>query len=280
MRPAPTPTSHAHTSVVLSDRERYVTDQVLLWLENDHHHSTQALTAVALGNAPMLRRYLSLVIHMARRGDAAWHVRQELAANNYDHVDWAALGAALHPITPPAQPRASFPSSSPPGEPMRAIPNLAMLLRHQEPYLTATIGVITDDDFCTPHALHEPAGVFYDFRIKGILDREYRHVWAIRPGYLTPYWIDLDRAEATVKLLRLLHRGLGELAAAPSPLDNTPGGFVTYLDRVAEILRIDRTYRATTPEERHTTGCRRRQVTSAQARAWVADLEIVHAKSR
>lgn len=164
---------------------------------------------------------------------------------------------------------------------MSAWPRLAMLLRHEPPHLTATIGVITEDaGFRTPVSLSEPAGKFYDFRVRGTLDHESRHVWAIQHGYLTPYWVDLDRAEAAVRLLRRIHRGLADSSRLPNRLDHVPDGFVAYLERVAAVLRVERLYRRTTADERATTGQRRHPITIAEARVWVAGLEALHSKPR
>lgn len=69
-----------------SDRGKYVTDQVVLWIENDSKFISDARKAA--GHVDMLREYLTSVIRYAPDHSAPWHVRQELAENDYNRVDW------------------------------------------------------------------------------------------------------------------------------------------------------------------------------------------------
>jgi hypothetical protein len=79
-----------------SDRGRYVTDQVLTWICNDSEQIEQAQSA-ARRSTGVFTQWASGVIRTARPHMAAWHVRQELAPNDYNRVDWQAVADALKP---------------------------------------------------------------------------------------------------------------------------------------------------------------------------------------
>ena len=76
-----------------TDRERYVNEQVSLWLINDgdHYFVAQAFD----GDLDGLARYVRQVLTTARRPTAPWQVAQELEPGDFERIDWAALAADL-----------------------------------------------------------------------------------------------------------------------------------------------------------------------------------------
>lgn len=80
-----------------SERGRYVTEQVALWIENDGERIEEA-RANAEAEPNGLRgfeQYLTRVISLARKGQAAWHVQQELAPNDWARIDWAIVAERI-----------------------------------------------------------------------------------------------------------------------------------------------------------------------------------------
>ena len=76
-----------------SERGRYVTEQVSLWIQND---GVFFEPAKGMASEPrVLGIYLTIAIKTARRGTAPWHVAQELAANDYGRIDWAQVARDL-----------------------------------------------------------------------------------------------------------------------------------------------------------------------------------------
>jgi hypothetical protein len=71
-----------------SDRAKYVTDQVALWITNDSDHIADAQRLAKEGSAHALGNFLITVVRSARPHTAPWHVAQELAANDWGRVDW------------------------------------------------------------------------------------------------------------------------------------------------------------------------------------------------
>ncbi|MEU7814105.1 hypothetical protein [Pseudonocardia sp. NPDC049154] len=72
-----------------SDRARYVTEQVKLWIANDGEYYEEARGALRRGGVAGMQDYLTGVLRDARHeSDAAWHVAQELAPNDYDRIRW------------------------------------------------------------------------------------------------------------------------------------------------------------------------------------------------
>lgn len=79
-----------------SDRARYVTEQVALWIENDGHHADEARQCAKMdGEYTYLAQYCTRVIKCAARGEAAWHVLQEMAPNDWVRVHWDEVAASL-----------------------------------------------------------------------------------------------------------------------------------------------------------------------------------------
>lgn len=72
-----------------SDRGRYVTDQVKLWLENDGQVIDSARKVAAVDGLAGFVEYVSTIVR--RQAGAAWHVRQELAENDYGRINWAEI---------------------------------------------------------------------------------------------------------------------------------------------------------------------------------------------
>lgn len=76
-----------------SDRARYVTDQVKLWLANDGQFFEAAkVTAV---DPEWLKRLGEYLLKTAAEGSAAWQVSQELAPNDYERINWEDVAAEL-----------------------------------------------------------------------------------------------------------------------------------------------------------------------------------------
>ena len=71
----------------MTNRTRYVTDQVLLWITNDSAEIKNARWYAEQG-AKGLQAYISYVLQKSRQGEAAWRVARELAPNDYDRVLW------------------------------------------------------------------------------------------------------------------------------------------------------------------------------------------------
>lgn len=74
----------------MSEREAYVTEQVALWIENDGEYIEEA-RANALAEPKGLRgfeQFLTRIIGIARKGEAAWHVQQELSPNDWGRIRW------------------------------------------------------------------------------------------------------------------------------------------------------------------------------------------------
>lgn len=81
-----------------SERGRHVTEEVALWIANDGEHvnEAQANAAAERGGAYRgLEQFCTRLILHARRGEAAWHVRQELANNDFARIDWRRVADEL-----------------------------------------------------------------------------------------------------------------------------------------------------------------------------------------
>jgi hypothetical protein len=76
-----------------SDRGRYVTSQVALWLANDSAHFYIARRTLKVEGLGGLRRYALSVLLTGRAYSAPWHVMQELAPNDLDRVNWEDVAA-------------------------------------------------------------------------------------------------------------------------------------------------------------------------------------------
>ncbi|MBM7771956.1 hypothetical protein JOD54_002160 [Actinokineospora baliensis] len=79
----------------LSAREQYVTDLLLMWLDNEEILTAQGRKVYLFGGSRALKDFLSTVVKWARQGSAAWYLAQELASNDYDRIFWPAIGMAL-----------------------------------------------------------------------------------------------------------------------------------------------------------------------------------------
>lgn len=84
----------------ISERARYVTDLVSMWIVNDGEHFHEARRAAgsdwaARSGYSELREYAERIIRTARRTTAPWHVAQELAPNDYARIHWADVANQL-----------------------------------------------------------------------------------------------------------------------------------------------------------------------------------------
>lgn len=72
-----------------SERGRYVTDQVKLWLENDGQVIDSARKVAAVDGLAGFVEYVSSMVR--HQSGAVRHVRQELAENDYSRINWAEI---------------------------------------------------------------------------------------------------------------------------------------------------------------------------------------------
>lgn len=77
-----------------SERAVYVTHQVATWIINDGLYYMTALKMARMGTKA-LASFCTRTIEAARHGEAAWHVRQELAPNDYARIRWEDVAAEL-----------------------------------------------------------------------------------------------------------------------------------------------------------------------------------------
>lgn len=77
-----------------SERGRYVTEQVAVWIENDGDYIKNARTVAKLGT-DALAEFLREVIQRSRRSSAPWQVSQELAPNDWARIDWAQVAQRI-----------------------------------------------------------------------------------------------------------------------------------------------------------------------------------------
>lgn len=86
-----------------SERARYVTEQVKLWVANDgdHYETARKLAghdaAARAATYPLLAEHLYGVLRATShpRGSAAWQLQQELAPNDYARIHWADVADQL-----------------------------------------------------------------------------------------------------------------------------------------------------------------------------------------
>lgn len=86
-----------------SDRGRYVTEQVSLWIQNDGEFVDDIRRRVDVAREIARRdpelldlaAYLSEIIRHAMPYTAPWQVAQELAPNDYDRIDWQSIARDL-----------------------------------------------------------------------------------------------------------------------------------------------------------------------------------------
>lgn len=78
-----------------SDRRRYVTNQVSMWVCNDRNIYFQARQMAAEVSAIDLGSYLIPIIQRARPHSTPWQVAQELAPNDYNRIDWSSVAEDL-----------------------------------------------------------------------------------------------------------------------------------------------------------------------------------------
>lgn len=79
----------------MTERQSYVTEQVAVWIESDGKHYPDAVALAKVDDVSALRRYLVKTIKFSRRGEASWHVRQELAPNDFDRIRWDVVADRL-----------------------------------------------------------------------------------------------------------------------------------------------------------------------------------------
>ena len=79
-----------------SERGRYVTDQVKLWIANNDNHVEAVQSFIRTeGSVAGMADYLIRVIRSAEPRTAPWHVAQELSANDYARINWQDVAREL-----------------------------------------------------------------------------------------------------------------------------------------------------------------------------------------
>jgi hypothetical protein len=86
-----------------SERGRWVTDEVSLWINNDgdyyetaHHYAhMDYMDGMLTGNNGLLAEYLGTILQGAVKPSAPWHVAQELSPNDYERIDWRSVADDL-----------------------------------------------------------------------------------------------------------------------------------------------------------------------------------------
>ena len=78
-----------------SERARWVTEQVALWLANDGEYEPVARRLARQGALSELGTAYAELIRRAPRGSAAWQVAQSLAPDDYDRIRWSDVAAEL-----------------------------------------------------------------------------------------------------------------------------------------------------------------------------------------
>lgn len=115
-----------------------------------------------------------------------------------------------------------------------------------------------------------PAMQLADFEVYAYLDDPHPRVIGFG-HWFRPWRVELPRAEAMVKALRRLQRGLDKANSEEGYLDHHD--FPGYLFRVARILGIRTYWVENTRGQRELTGERFRQVDGAGVQGWVAAQE-------
>lgn len=77
-----------------SDRGRWVTFQVQLWIENDGANIVKARELAKQGTQNMAVHLTGLLV-TSNPYSAPWQVAQELAPNDYDRIDWESIAVEL-----------------------------------------------------------------------------------------------------------------------------------------------------------------------------------------
>lgn len=78
-----------------SERGAYVTEQVELWICNDSGHYERARDIARMQPVDALARYLTHQLKFGIAYSAPWQCGQELAANDYQRIDWNAIAKSL-----------------------------------------------------------------------------------------------------------------------------------------------------------------------------------------
>lgn len=108
-----------------------------------------------------------------------------------------------------------------------------------------------------------------DFQISAYLSDDEERAWAYFHGYSTPYRVDRAVAEAMVRTLRKIDKGLDKATQHQGHVK----GFDDYLFRIAAILDTQTYYVPSAPERLAVTGEPFRQLSAPAIQSWLADLE-------
>lgn len=80
-----------------SERARYVTTLVSMWIENDGEHSEKAMEWATKGGVAFFGLMCTKVLNRANVGSAAWHTFLELCPNDFrnDRIHWDEIARNL-----------------------------------------------------------------------------------------------------------------------------------------------------------------------------------------
>lgn len=113
-----------------------------------------------------------------------------------------------------------------------------------------------------------------DFQVSAYLAASEERAWGYFHGYSTPYRVDRLVAEAVVRTLRKVDKGLAKATQHQGHVK----GFDEYLFRIAGILDAQTYYVRSTPEHLAVTGERFRRLAAPALQSWIADLEARFAR--
>jgi hypothetical protein len=115
----------------------------------------------------------------------------------------------------------------------------------------------------------EEGAEFADFTVSAYVGGANEGAWGFQHGYLQPYRVELHRAEAMVKLLRKVEKGLERMNGERGYLRQDD--FHQYVLRIAEVLRIKRFYVRNTTRAQAVSGQQFRATDGSGVQSWIFD---------
>ena len=113
-----------------------------------------------------------------------------------------------------------------------------------------------------------------DFQVSAYLSNDEERAWGYFHGYNTPYRVDRAVAEAMVRTLRKVDKGLNKATEHHGHIKD----FDDYLFRIAGILDAHTYYVRSTPERLAMTGEPFRWLDASGVQSWLADLQARFAR--
>ena len=142
--------------------------------------------------------------------------------------------------------------------------------RYEHTYiLTARVAYLKDGEHRYPSNsyLFKPEFEFADLHVTAYVDQENEGPWGCKYFYNMDY-VTLSNAEAMVKVLRRLQRGLDKLNAERGYLEDKQ--FAEYLMRVGDVLKIRNFYVRNSDKAAEVSGSMFRSVDGAGLQRWVS----------